>query len=207
MVATSELTTKVTEGTTTVFVTVEVSSSLLLLPEKPMMGRLDSPRVGYFTNPLLNYSDGQQRVDKKPFITRWRLEPKPEDRERYLRGELVEPAKPIVFYIENSTPRRWRKYIKQGIEDWQAAFERAGFKNAIIAKELTDSMNVDKDDVNYSVLTYAASTKANAMGPSILDPRSGEILEADIMWWHNVLGMLQEWITVQPVSYVPKQEE
>ena len=113
MVATSELTTKVTEGTTTVFVTVEVSSSLLLLPEKPMMGRLDSPRVGYFTNPLLNYSDGQQRVDKKPFITRWRLEPKPEDRERYLRGELVEPVKPIVFYIENSTPRRWRKYIKQ----------------------------------------------------------------------------------------------
>ena len=197
VVATSELTTKVTEGTTTVFVTVEVSSSLLLLPEKPMMGRLDSPRVGYFTNPLLNYSDGQQRVDKKPFITRWRLEPKPEDRERYLRGELVEPAKPIVFYIENSTPRRWRKYIKQGIEDWQAAFERAGFKNAIVARELTDSMNVDKDDVNYSVLTYAASTKANAMGPSILDPRSGEILEADIMWWHNVLGMLQEWITVQ----------
>ena len=197
VVATSELTTKVTEGTTTVFVTVEVSSSLLLLPEKPMMGRLDSPRVGYFTNPLLNYSDGQQRVDKKPFITRWRMEPKPEDSERYLRGELVEPAKPIVFYIENSTPRRWRKYIKQGIEDWQVAFERAGFKNAIIAKELPDSMNVDKDDVNYSVLTYAASTKANAMGPSILDPRSGEILEADIMWWHNVLSMLQEWITVQ----------
>ena len=196
MVATSELTTKVTEGTTTVFVTVEVSSSLLLLPEKPMMGRLDSPRVGYFTNPLLNYSDGQQRVDKKPFITSWRLEPKPEDRERYLRGELVEPAKPIVT-TSRTHSSRWRKYIKQGIEDWQAAFERAGFKNAIVARELTDSMNVDKDDVNYSVLTYAASTKANAMGPSILDPRSGEILEADIMWWHNVLGMLQEWITVQ----------
>lgn len=197
VVATSELTTKVTEGTTTVFVTVEVSSSLLLLPEKPMMGRLDNPRVGYFTNPLLSYSDGQQRVDKKPFITRWRMEPKPEDRERYLRGELVEPAKPIVFYIENSTPRRWRKYIKQGIEDWQVAFERAGFKNAIIAKELTDSADIDIDDVNYSVLTYAASTKANAMGPSVLDPRSGEILDADIMWWHNVLGMLREWITVQ----------
>ncbi len=197
VVATSELTTKVTEGTTSIYVTVEVSSSLLLLPEQPMMGRLDNPRVGYFTNPLLNYTDGQQRVDKKQFITRWRLEPKPEDRERYLRGELVEPVRPIIFYIENSTPRRWRKYIKQGIEDWQVAFERAGFKNAIMAIELTDSMNVDKDDVNYSVLTYAASTKANAMGPSILDPRSGEILEADIMWWHNVLGMLQEWITVQ----------
>ena len=124
--------------------------------------------------------------------------------EKYLRGELVEPAKPIVFYIENSTPYRWRKYIKQGIEDWQVAFEHAGFKNAIIAKDITDSMTVDMDDVNYSVLTYAASTKANAMGPSILDPRSGEILEADIMWWHNVLNMLQEWITVQTGTVRPE---
>ena len=115
VVATSELTTKVTEGTTSIYVTVEVSSSLMLLPETPMTGRLDNARVGYFTNPLLSYSDGQQRVSKQQFITRWRLEPKPEDRERYLRGELVEPAKPIVFYIENSTPYRWRKYIKQGI--------------------------------------------------------------------------------------------
>ena len=169
----------------------------MLLPEVPMTGRLDNPRVGYFTNPLTNFSDGQQRVNKKQFITRWRLEPRPEDRAAYLRGELVEPRKPIVFYIENSTPYRWRKYIKQGIEDWQVAFERAGFKNAIIAKDITEDMEVDMDDVNYSVLTYAASTKANAMGPSILDPRSGEILEADIMWWHNVLSMLQEWITVQ----------
>ena len=204
VVATSELTTKVTEGTTSIYVTVEVSSSLMLLPEKPMTGRLDNARVGYFTNPLLSYSDGQQRVSKQQFITRWRLEPKPEDREHYLRGELVEPAKPIVFYIENSTPYRWRKYIKQGIEDWQVAFERAGFKNAIIAKDITDSMTVDMDDVNYSVLTYAASTKANAMGPSILDPRSGEILEADIMWWHNVLNMLQEWITVQTGTVRPE---
>lgn len=206
IVATSELTTKVTEGTTTVYVTVEVSSSLLLLPEKPMVGRVDNPRVGYFTNPLLSFSDGQQRVDKKHFITRWRLEPKPEDRERYLNGELVEPAKPIVFYIENSTPRRWRKYIKQGIEDWQVAFERAGFKNAIVAVEMNDSIQLDADDVNYSTLTYAASTKANAMGPSILDPRSGEILEADIMWWHNVLSMLQEWNTVQTGTVRPEAQ-
>lgn len=197
VVAKSELTTKVTEGTTTIHVTVEVSSSILLLPEKPMIGRLDNPRVGYFTNDILSYSDAQQRVNTNKLITRWRLEPMPEDRERYLKGELVEPAKPIVFYIENSTPFRWRKYIKQGIEDWQKAFERAGFKNAIVAKEMTDSMSVDADDVNYSTLTYAASVKANAMGPSITDPRSGEILEADIMWWHNVLTMLQEWITVQ----------
>ena len=197
VVATSELTTRVTEGTTTIYVTVEVSSSILLLPEVPMTGRLDNPRVGYFTNPLTNFSDGQQRVNKKQFITRWRLEPRPEDRAAYLRGEQVEPRKPIVFYIENSTPYRWRKYIKQGIEDWQVAFERAGFKNAIIAKDITEDMEVDMDDVNYSVLTYAASTKANAMGPSILDPRSGEILEADIIRlnskaWNDFTAALNE---------------
>lgn len=185
-------------------VTVEVSSSLVLLPEKPMMGRLDDPKVGYFTKDLLYFSDSQQKTEEKKYITRWRLEPKPEDREAYLRGELVEPEKPIVFYIENSTPYRWRKYIKQGIEDWQVAFERAGFKHAILAKELPDSVAANADDINYSVVTYAASSKANAMGPSILDPRSGEILEADIMWWHNVISMVQEWITVQTGAIDPK---
>ena len=204
IVATSELTTKVREGMSAVNVTVEVSSSLVLLPEKPMMGRLDDPKVGYFTKDLLYFSDSQQKTEEKKYITRWRLEPKPEDREAYLRGELVEPEKPIVFYIENSTPYRWRKYIKQGIEDWQVVFERAGFKNAIIAKELPDSIAANADDINYSVVTYAASSKANAMGPSILDPRSGEILEADIMWWHNVISMVQEWITVQTGAIDPK---
>lgn len=204
IVATSELTTKVREGMSAVNVTVEVSSSLVLLPEKPMMGRLDDPKVGYFTKDLLYFSDSQQKTEEKKYITRWRLEPKPEDRKAYLRGELVEPEKPIVFYIENSTPYRWRKYIKQGIEDWQVAFERAGFKNAIIAKELPDSIAANADDINYSVVTYAASSKANAMGPSILDPRSGEILEADIMWWHNVISMVQEWITVQTGAIDPK---
>ena len=204
IVATSELTTKVREGMSAVNVTVEVSSSLVLLPEKPMMGRLDDPKVGYFTKDLLYFSDSQQKTEEKKYITRWRLEPKPEDREAYLRGELVEPEKPIVFYIENSTPYRWRKYIKQGIEDWQVAFERAGFKNAIIVKELPDSIAANADDIDYSVVTYAASSKANAMGPSILDPRSGEILEADIMWWHNVISMVQEWITVQTGAIDPK---
>lgn len=203
VIATSELTTKVTEGTTTVHVTVEASSSILLLPEKPMMGRFDNQKVGYFTNPLLSFSDDQQRSDKARFITRWRMEPKPEERDKYLKGELVEPAKPIVFYIDNSTPYQWRPYIKKGIEDWQSAFEKAGFKNAIIAKEITDTMHIDMDDVNYSVLTYAASEKKNAMGPSLLDPRSGEILEADIMWWHNVLSMVREWITVQTGTIDP----
>ena len=197
VIANSELTTRVTEGTTTIYVTVEVSSSILLLAKEPMMGRLDNQRVGYFTNPLLNFSDAQQRVSTKHFITRWRLEPKAEDRARYLKGELVEPEKPIVFYIDHSTPYQWRKYIKQGIEDWQLAFEKAGFKHAIRVDELPDSTKMPEDDLNYSVLTYSASEKSNAMGPSILDPRSGEILEADIMWWHNVIDMVKEWITVQ----------
>ena len=204
IVATSELTTRVSDGASSSNVTVEVSSSLMLLPEQPMMGRYSNARVGYFTNSLLSYSDAQQQVDKKSFITRWRLEPKPEDQQRYLSGELVEPAKPIVFYIDNSTPVQWRKYIKQGIEDWQIAFEKAGFKNAILAKDITQDMVVDMDDVNYSVVTYAASTRANAMGPSIYDPRSGEILDADIIWWHNLLKVLQEWNTIQTGAIRPE---
>lgn len=200
--ATSELTTRVSEGMSTVNVTVVVSSSILLLPEKPMMGRLDNPRVGYFTNSLLSFSDTQQQVKTTDYITRWRLEPKEEDVEAYLKGELVEPSKPIVFYIDESTPFQWRKYLKQGIEDWQVAFEKAGFKNAIQAKDLTDSIAA-LGDVNSSVLTYAASKKVNAMGPSLLDPRTGEILEADIMWWHNVISMVKEWIVVQTGPYTP----
>ncbi len=197
VVAYSELTTKVMEGMESVNVTVEVSSTMLLLPEKPMIGRLDNQRVGYFTTSFLHYTDKQQTVGDKEFITRWRMEPKPEDVEAYKRGELVEPAQPIVFYLDNATPKQWREYIRRGVEDWQVAFEAAGFKNAIVAKDLPEGIDAEIDDINYSVITYAASKKMNAMGPSILDPRSGEILEADIMWWHNVVTMLQEWNTVQ----------
>mgnify|MGYP003299644224 CR=1 FL=1 len=119
----------------------------MLLPERVMVGRLDNQKIGYFTNPLLNFSDNQQRVEKKELITRWRLEPKAEEREAYLNGKLVEPEKPIIFYIDNSTPHQWRRYIKKGIEDWQVAFEKAGFKNAIKAIEMNDSMHIDADDV------------------------------------------------------------
>lgn len=201
--AISELTTRVIEGMDDVYVTVEVSSSLMLLPQKPMMGRYDNPKVGYFTNDMLAFSDKQQQVDKKSYITRWRLEPKDEDKQAYLNGELVEPKKPIQFYIDSSTPLCWRKYIKKGIEDWNIAFNKAGFKNAISAEILTDSLAANMDDINYSVLTYAASEKANAMGPSLLDPRTGEILEADIMWWHNVLSMVKEWLIVQTGAICP----
>lgn len=197
VVAVSELTTKVTEGTSSVNITVVVSSSLVLLPPEEMTGRLDNQRIGYFTTPILNFSDDQQRANRKEYITRWRLEPKAGEEAEYLSGKLVEPKKPITFYLDRAIPSKWRKYIIQGIEDWQVAFEKAGFKNAIIALEMTDSIAHDADDINYSEFTYAASTKANAMGPSIIDPRSGEIIEADIIWWHNVLSMLQGWIRTQ----------
>ena len=201
VVAKSELTTKVTEGTESVFVTVEVTSSIALLPEEPMQVRFDSPRIGYFTTDVLSFADDQQRVDNRHYVQRWRLVPS--DTAAYLKGQLVEPVKPIKFYIDNRAPRKWRKYLLQGITDWNMAFERIGFKDAIVAEMLPDSLSTDYDDFNRSTLMYAASTKANAMGPSTIDPRTGEILEADIMWWHNVLSMLQQWITVQTGAVNP----
>lgn len=202
--AVSELTTKVSEPGGTVYVTVEVGSSLLLLPETPMNARYVSPRIGYFSEKHLRYADDQQRVNQEHYVTRWRVEPKKGEESDYLAGRLVEPAKQIVFYIDNSTPERWRPYIKQGIEDWNSAFEMAGFKNVIRVEQIPDSSDIDMDDVSYSVLTYAASTKSNAMGPSITDPRSGEILEADIMWWHNVIDILHDWIIIQTGAVDPE---
>ena len=197
--ATSELTTIVHEGKSKTNVTVEVSSSLVLLPASPMVGRKESQRVGYFTTSRLQYGDSQQESERVNYITRWRLEPT--DKEAYLRGELVDPVKPIVFYIDQAVPQFLRKYIKQGMLDWNQAFEKAGFKNAVQVYDMTDSIAAEGDDMKYSVLTYDASEKANAMGPSVIDPRTGEILEADIIWWHNVRSLLREWIMVQTGAY------
>jgi hypothetical protein len=207
IVVTSELTTKVTEGSKSIYISVEVSSSLLILPEKPMAGRFESNKVGYFTTPRTFFSDKQQQIEKQQLITRWRLEPRPEDVQAYLKGELVEPAKPILFYMDATTPPQWRKYIKEGVENWQVAFERAGFKKAIRALELPDSLRSDTDGINYSLISYVASPKVNAMGPSIYDPRSGEIINADVIWWHNVMSMLQKWIVVQTGAANPKARE
>ena len=199
--ATSELTTVVHEGKSKTHITVVVSSSLILLPEHPMAGRVESQRVGYFTTPRLQYGDDQPEVTTRNYITRWRLEPI--DTAAYLRGELVEPRQPITFYIDRTVPRNLRPYIERGILDWNRAFERAGFKNAVQVKAYTDSMAAEGDDVKYSVLTYDASEKANAMGPSVIDPRTGEILKADVIWWHNVRSLLKEWLMVQTSAYDP----
>lgn len=207
VIAYSEFSTKVSEPMSTIFLTVEVSTSIVLLPETPMRGREDDPRIGYFVVNRLHYSDTQQKVDRKSYLTRWRLEPKPEDEAAYLRGELVEPAKPIIFYIDPATPEQWKPWIKKGVEDWQVAFEQAGFKNAIRAIVLDDSTAAASDDVSTSVITYTASTTANAMGPSTYDPRTGEILDADVIWWHNTLTILKEWITVQTAAVNPAARE
>ena len=201
LTATAELTTKVIEGRSSVNVTSVVSSTLTLLPKEPMMAREESNRVGYFTVSKLKYTDKQQEVEHKHYVTRWRLEPM--DKEAYMRGELVEPVKPIVFYVDKAMPANLMPYIEQGILEWNVAFEKAGFKNAVQVAEYTDSIAAEGDDMKYSVLTHAASTKANAMGPSTIDPRSGEILEADIIWWHNVQSLLKEWIVVQTAAVNP----
>ena len=186
-------------------VTVDITSNLVLLAEEPMVGRFSDERVGYFEIGHLYFNDKQQKAEERAFINRWRLEPKPEDVERYKRGELVEPQKPIVLYIDPATPPVWVPYIKKGIVEWQEAFEAAGFKNAIVAREVDpDDKEFDIDDVRYSVVTYAASETANAMGPSVIDPRSGEIIEADIIWWHNVMSILQAWIRLQTGAVDPQ---
>ena len=202
VVALSELTTTVHEGTSKVNVTVVVSTAICLLPDEPMARRREDWRVGYFSTPATIYNDRQQKVEHTRYITRWRLEPS--DTAAYMRGELTEPVKPIKFYIGKAVPEHLRPYIVKGIEDWNRAFEKAGFKNAVQAIIPHDTLDVDGDDMHYSVLTYAASEKANAMGPSTIDPPTGEILEADMIWWHNVQSLISEWITVQTGAVDPR---
>lgn len=191
------LSTRVTEGQNSIPISVAVTTNVLLLPETPMKPRYADDRVGFFTTPRWYFSDTQHKMEKRELLTRWRMEPKAEDRARYLAGELVEPEKPIIFYIDPSTPPQWRQQIIAGVVDWQKAFEAAGFKNAIQALEVKDIADYDGDDIRYSEITYAASPKSNAMGPAVIDPRSGEILESDVIWWHNVMTSLQSWMRVQ----------
>lgn len=179
--------------------TVEINSSLVLLPENKMQPRYYDPRVGYFTVSYNDFDLNPQGVKRVSLIKRWKLEPKPQDVERYNRGELVEPAKPIVFYIDPATPKKWIPYLMQGVNDWQKAFEKAGFKNAIYAKipNKKDEPDWSLDDARYSAIVYKPSDVPNASGPSIADPRTGEILESHINWYHNVMLILRNWYFIQ----------
>lgn len=180
--------------------TLELNTSIVLLPKSPMQPRYFDPRVGYFTSSYTDFDANPDGIKKIQMIARWRLEPRPEDMEKYKRGELVEPQKPIVFYIDPATPKKWVPYLIQGVNDWQKAFEQAGFKNAIFAriaptKEQDSTWSLE--DARYSAIVYKASDVANASGPHVSDPRSGEIMESHINWYHNVMELLRNWYFVQ----------
>lgn len=184
-------------------ISVEINNSMILLPEEPMKRRYFDERVGWFARGQVDYGLEAQKSKTVTYLDRWRLEVKDEDIAKFKAGELVEPKKPIVYYIDRATPEKWRPYIKQGIEDWQVAFEAAGFKNAIIAKDPPspeEDPEWSPEDVRYSVVRYLASPIPNANGPHVSDPRSGEILESDINWYHNVMTLLRNWFFVQTAA-------
>ena len=188
---------------------VEINNSMILLPKEPMRRRYFDERVGWFARSQVDYGLADHKSKSVTYLDRWRLEVKDEDVEKFNRGELVEPKKQIVYYVDRATPKQWVPYIKQGIEDWQVAFEAAGFKNAIIA---ADPPSVEEDpewspeDVRYSVVRYLASPIPNANGPHVSDPRSGEILESDINWYHNVMTLLRNWFFVQTAAINPEAQ-
>ncbi|MEY2638578.1 MAG: hypothetical protein RIR90_60 [Bacteroidota bacterium] len=185
-------------------VTMEINTSLLLLPKKPMERRIYDRRVGFFADDFTRFSDEQQKVERVQFAVRWRLEPKDGEWDKWTRGELVEPKKPIIYYIDPATPKQWRKHLIAGINDWQAAFEKAGFKNAIMGKEWPENdSTMSMEDARYSVVRYFASDIENAYGPNVHDPRSGEILESHIGWYHNVMKLVHDWYMVQTAAVDP----
>ena len=183
-----------------------LNNSIILLPKNPMKRRYFDQRVGWITSRQIDYGLDNQEAETVRYLRRWRLEVKEKDIEKFKRGELVEPKNPIVFYVDPGTPIKWRKYIKQGIEDWQAAFEEAGFKNAIIAKDpptKDEDPDWSPEDIRFSVFRYLASTTINANGGQVADPRSGEILQFDVNWYHNVLKLLRDWWIVQTGAVNP----
>ena len=174
--------------------TVTVHYSMVKLPEKPMMPRLADNRVGYFTVSQMDYGRPEMKAVRRTYITRWRLEKKDPG------AALSEPVKPIVYYIDPATPRKWVPWLKSGIEAWQPAFEAAGFKNAIIAKEApstAEDPDWSPEDARYSVIRWLPSTIENASGPHVHDPRTGEILESDIQFYHNIQNLVADWYFVQ----------
>jgi hypothetical protein len=184
-------------------VTFELNTSIRLLPKVPMNTRLFDSRVGYFADNFVQYSDDQHKVENQVFAVRYKLEPKPEDLEKYKQGILVEPAKPIVYYIDPATPKKWVPYLIAGVNDWNAAFEKAGWKNAIQGKEWPNDSTMSLEDARFSVIRYFASDIENAYGPQVHDPRSGEILESHIGWYHNVMSLVHDWYMIQTAAVDP----
>ncbi len=184
---------------------IEMNQSFIKLPDEPMQPRYYDGRVGYFSIQQIDYSSDAQKAEAQRLITRWRLEPS--DMEAWKRGELVEPVKPIIYYVDPATPEEWKPYIMQGVNDWQIAFEQSGFKNAIMAKEpptVEEDPDWSPEDVRYSVIRYISTDIQNAQGPHVHDPRTGEILESDILWYHNVMNLLRNWYMMQTAAANPE---
>jgi len=195
----------ITDADNVGFVTLELNTSLVMLPKVPMKRRFTDERVGYFSTGYINYGLDAQRSETETFIRRWRLEPKPGDIEKMKRGELVEPANPIIYYIDPATPVKWRKYLKLGVEDWNKAFEKAGFKNAIMAKDFPENdSTLSPEDIRVSMIHYFASDVQNAYGPQTFDPRSGEVLQSHVGWYHNVMELLRNWYLIQAAAIDPR---
>lgn len=187
-------------------VTMEINTSMILLPKESMKQRYYDSRIGYFANGYTVFEEGGQRTEDRTFAVRWRLEPKNAgDAAKQKNGELIEPKKPIVYYIDPATPAKWRKYLKLGVDDWQKAFEAAGWKNAIRGEILADNdTTISLEDARYSAIRYFASDIENAYGPNVNDPRSGEILESHIGWYHNVMKLLKKWYMTQGAAVDPR---
>ena len=183
--------------------TVLVHHSMVKLPETPMMPRLFDERVGYFTQGVTDYGTGEQQQATKRYITRYRLEKKDP------KAAISDPVQPIVYWVDPATPKKWVEYVRKGIEDWQPAFEMAGFRKGIIAKEAHESGDPDwsGEDARYSVVRWLPSTTENAVGPHIHDPRSGEILEADVQFYHNVQNLGKNWYFVQAGPNDPRAQQ
>jgi hypothetical protein len=187
-------------------ISMVLNNSMVLLPKEPMKRRYFDQRVGWFTSAQTDYGIDNQEAETVRYLDRWRLEVKDEDVEKFKNGELVEPKKPIVYYLDPATPEKWKKYLKDGIEDWNVAFEAAGFKNAVIVKyppTKEEDPDWSPEDVRYSTVRYLASPSLNANGPHVSDPRSGEIIESDINWYHNVMKLLRNWYFVQTAAVNP----
>ena len=186
-------------------ITVELNTSLILLPAKPMRKRIYDQRVGFFANSYDVFKEDSQKADTEIFAVRWRLEPKSkEDAQLQKNGQLIEPKKPIVYYIDPATPDKWKKYIKQGIDDWQVAFENAGWKNAIRGEYWPENdPTMSLEDARFSVLRYFAADIQNAYGPNVHDPRTGEIMESHIGWYHNIMQLLRDWYLIQTAAIDP----
>ena len=186
-------------------VTIELNTSLLLLPKEPMRKRTFDARVGYFANQYSVFGEESHKSDRDIFAVRWKLEPKnAEDLARLKRGELIEPKNPLVYYIDPATPEKWKKYIKAGVDDWQAAFEEAGWKNAIRGEYWPENdSTMSLEDARFSVIRYFAADIQNAYGPNVHDPRSGQILESHIGWYHNIMSLLRDWYMIQTAAVDP----